>query len=295
MSSRPYAEVSMRRLFAILPIVILLCASPVRAEGDLLGQVRQQVNAPAEPCPNGKKDKNKDKDKEGDCDNQDFGLGPLLEEALLAPFLVPTLALHDDYQTYSLFPRFPYAGGLPGDLWLDENRTEDEPKPHGLRGWAVQANLEDGYDTRGVNRVGARLFLDTTFRFGISSNWDFFTERRPGGVHDELTLGDANLTFRFAQSEWMEMYAGVGGRLTADRCDSRGGFNFTYGGQVFPCKPVVIASSLDLGTLGSASVVRVRSTVGLIHRHWELFGGYDYLRIGNADLQGPLAGLRLWL
>jgi hypothetical protein len=34
--------------------------------------------------------------------------------------------------------------------------------------------------------------------------------------------------------------------------------------------------------------------MGLIHRHWELFGGYDFYRIGAVDLQGPMAGLRLW-
>jgi hypothetical protein len=75
---------------------------------------------------------------------------------------------------------------------------------------------------------------------------------------------------------------------------TRYGFNITYGGDVFPCKPVVISSSLDLGNLGSASVIRLRGTVGLIHRHWEVFGGYDFYRIGSVDLQGPMAGLRLW-
>ncbi len=154
--------------------------------------------------------------------------------------------------------------------------------------------MEDGYDFRGVNRFSTREFLDTASRFGVSTDWDFFTQRLRCGCYDELTVGDLNLTFRFAQSEWMQMYAGVGGRLMPDQGDTRGGFNFTYGADIFPCKPVVVSSSFDVGDLGSAGVFRFRATAGLVHRHWELFGGYDFLRIGDVDLQGPMAGLRLW-
>ncbi len=284
----------MRPLFAILPIAAVLFASPIRADGDLLGQVREQVDAPAKPCAEGKKDRNKkDGNNDGDCDALGDTLAPLVGEALLAPFVVPPLALGDDYQTTSLFPRFPYAYGQPGFLWLDR-AGDDDSEPRGGRNWSVRADVEDGCDFRGVNRLGTRLVFDTTSRFGIATDWDFFTQRLPCGCCDELTLGDANLTFRFAQSEWMQMYAGLGGRVMPDRSSTRGGFNFTYGGDVFPCKPVVVSSSLDLGNLGSAAVFRVRGTVGLVHRHCELFGGYDFLRIGSVDLQGPMAGRRLW-
>jgi hypothetical protein len=30
------------------------------------------------------------------------------------------------------------------------------------------------------------------------------------------------------------------------------------------------------------------------HKRWETFGGYDFLRIGTVNLQGPMVGLRLW-
>jgi hypothetical protein len=294
----------MRRAFVMLPIAACLCGSPVRADGDLLGQVRQEVNAPAALPSERKKDK--DKDKNGDCDPTDGvfgdllsdmladGLGPAIGKTLLAPFLLPPLVVGDDYQTYSYFPRYPYAHDLPGDLWLDRDQEPDARRPRGLRTWSAHVGVEDGYDFRGVNRVGARVLFDTATRFGLASDWDFFQERLPCGCYDELTLGDMNLTFRFAQCEWLQMYAGAGGRIMPDRSCTRGGFNFTYGGDVFPFKPVVVSSSLDLGTLGSASLVRVRGTVGLVHKHWELFGGYDFLRIGTVNLQGPMAGLRLW-
>ncbi len=280
----------MRRPFAILPIALVLCAASARADDDLLGQVRQQVDAPAPPRPEHKK---RDHDGSDDGNDPDDGLGLLAGVALASPFLLPPLALGDDYQTASIFQRFPYACGLPGELWLDRPGDEDS-EPRGAKQWSLRGNVEDGYDFRGVNRFGTQAFLDTASRFGVKTDWDFFTERLPCGCYDELTVGDVDLTFRFAQSEWMQMYAGVGGRVTPDGSETRGGFNFTYGADVFPCKPVVVSSSLDLGDLGSAGVVRVRGTIGLVHRHWELFGGYDYFRIGSVDLQGPMAGLRLW-
>ena len=43
-----------------------------------------------------------------------------------------------------------------------------------------------------------------------------------------------------------------------------------------------------------AVVTRVRASVGVQFRHAELFAGYDWLRIGGADLHGPMAGVRLW-
>jgi hypothetical protein len=36
------------------------------------------------------------------------------------------------------------------------------------------------------------------------------------------------------------------------------------------------------------------SSVGAIWNGWELFAGYDFLRIGTVNLQGPMVGLRFW-
>ncbi len=57
-------------------------------------------------------------------------------------------------------------------------------------------------------------------------------------------MGDLNLTYRFAQCEWVQRYVGVGARIMPDRYDAR--------------------------------------------------GGYEFYRIGAVDLQGPMAGPRLW-
>ena len=109
-----------------------------------------------------------------------------------------------------------------------------------------------------------------------------------------MVIGDVNVIFRFAQNEWGMMRTGLGLRVRTDHCDSDFGFNFHYGADFFPVNPVVVSSSVDLGNLGAAGVVHLRGTVGLTRKGWEIFGGYDWLRIGDVNLQGPMLGLRLW-
>jgi hypothetical protein len=71
-------------------------------------------------------------------------------------------------------------------------------------------------------------------------------------------------------------------------------FDFLYSADVFPIEPVVISASIDLGNLDNAFVIHGRGTIGWQIDRFELFVGYDFLRIGAVNLQGPLAGLRLW-
>jgi hypothetical protein len=294
----------MARRFACLPLLAVLCALPTRADDGLLQKVRDEVKKPEKPATTPPRAKHKDdashQDDASDDDSDDDlkgALGELGLWALAAPFLLPPLALEDDYRSRCLFPRYPYAYGRYGYLWVDRVVEKDDPpnpEPRGARGWSVRPAVEDGYDFHGVNRFGVRAAVDTASRFGLTTGWDFFHENLSGGRSDDLTLGDLNLTFRFAQCEWMQMYTGLGGRLLTSRGDTRGGFNFTYGADAFPCKPLVLSSSFDLGTVGSASLVHARGTVGLVHRRCEVFAGYDFLRIGSVNLQGPTAGLRLW-
>ena len=49
-----------------------------------------------------------------------------------------------------------------------------------------------------------------------------------------------------------------------------------------------------MGNLDHAFVTRVRGSVGIQLQHAELFAGYDWLRIGSADLHGPMVGVRFW-
>jgi hypothetical protein len=90
------------------------------------------------------------------------------------------------------------------------------------------------------------------------------------------------------------MHTGLGVRVLADRSDPRAGFNFLYGADLFALNPLVLSTVLDLGNLDAAFVIHMRTTVGIVYRHGELLAGYDFLRIGSVNLQGPLIGLRFW-
>lgn len=61
-----------------------------------------------------------------------------------------------------------------------------------------------------------------------------------------------------------------------------------------PVKPLVISTVLDAGTLGHAGVIHARLTGGVLRSRWEAYLGYDFLRIGSVNLQGPLLGVRFW-
>jgi len=115
-----------------------------------------------------------------------------------------------------------------------------------------------------------------------------------GGGTDDLVVGDVNLVYRFAQSELACLRSGLGFRMLADCHRSDFGFNFTYGGDVFPVRPLVLSGLVDLGNLGSAFVVHGRASAGVVYSGWEFFLGYDFLRIGTVNLQGPMLGVRLW-
>jgi hypothetical protein len=233
------------------------------------------------------------------CGIGNYGMfGAVLETLVLAPYYVPVRLLKDDYNTEYSFPPYPYANSFRGYLAppiiFDEMYSEANSTGLRRKDWGVRLSLENGNDFTGLNRVGGQMKLENTTRLGILANWNVFQECLPGRHSDATTIGDVNLTARFAQSAAGSAYAGVGVRLLADRHQGDLGVNFSYGGDWFPVRPLVISSTVDFGTLGNAWVVHARSTVGINYHGGELFAGYDFLRIGHVDLQGPMVGVRWW-
>lgn len=218
-----------------------------------------------------------------------------------SPFWLPTLALDDHYDQVAFFSPYPYARADTGYMNLYSDNLSAPVNPElqfwdadYLREWSVQLQLEDGNDFNGLNRLGGRFAFDTSSRFGFRSNWDWYLENLGNGHSDETLMFDNELTFRFAQSDWMRMYVGAGARAMEDRQTDRWGFNFVYGADIFPVWPLVLSTSVDLGDLGQAFYIDARATAGWAWRFGEVFIGYDFRRIGDVNLQGALAGFRLW-
>ena len=203
----------------------------------------------------------------------------------MLPFEIP-IALADESNSFSgHFPAHPYA--------LDEAGYMAIGAPDAGDSWALRLSIEDGNDFQGINRAGFTALLSTTSRFGVQTSVNYLTEDLDGG-RDDLFMGDLNAIYRFAQHEDFEFRAGVGFRYMADEDDADFGFNFTYGADFFPVRPLVISAACDVGTLGEAFVVNPRVSIGVILADVELFVGYNHLWVESVDIYGPLVGLRYW-
>ncbi len=277
----------MRALLAGL--LVLGIAFPVLAQEGQLQRIREAVDRPATESP-AKKDSSSSSSGDDD-DGLGSLVGPLVGCTLLAPFALPHAAMKDDFDRSGYFPHYPHDGDHPGYLRYQAAEC-DNPEP--LRTISARLSVEYGLDGRDIDRVGSRFVLDTTSRFGLQLTHDYFHEDLDCGCTDYFNLGSADVTFRFAQSSHAQMFAGVGANVIDTRYRTRYGCNFLYGIDVFPSKPFVLCASVEGGTLGSAGLFRARGTIGVNYRWFEGFVGYDYLNIGGFDLQGPLAGLRLW-
>src|SRR5262249_15240306 len=131
------------------------------------------------------------------------------------------------------FPKYPYAQGQPGYMWLRRPRVEEgepptEPDFNRARGWSGRVAAEESNDFDGINRASLRLLLETGSRFGIQTNWSHVHEQLACGCSDETVLGDLNLTYLFAWHERAQCRAGLGARMITDRHVTDFGFNFTY-------------------------------------------------------------------
>src|SRR5262245_57510064 len=238
---------------------------------------------------------------DGDASGSDgsSGFGSVFLLVAAAPWTAPHAILDPGLQVDGRFTHYPYAASDTGHMILNR---KDAPKSGGpelfdradANPYSVRGAIEVGSDFNDLTRVGLRLFLDTDSRFGLKTDWDYYTERLSCGCRDELWLGDLTATFRFVQNEHIVMHTGAGARFLLDHGRDRGGVNFLYGFDAFPVRPVHLFGSFEAGTLSAATVWRARGGVGVNWTFAELCAGYDYVNIGGVALQGPFVGLRLW-
>ena len=305
------------RLILALLFCQLLLTDALRAQGKL-SSVRNSVRAPDPPPapskPKGKKNKkhhhhddDDDDDRftlsinfgsdDDDDDHHDHDHGDDSESisltalfgAIASPWYLPAAALEEDDRRGTTFASFPYNHNQDGYLMFD---THDEKVPRNDT-WAIRLLSEYGTDFDGLDRYGGRLFVETAPRLGLDIEWNQWSEDL-GPVTDVLWTGDANLIYRFAESEHALFYTGIGGNWLADQFGTDAGFNFTYGFDLFPVEPIVLSNTLDYGRIDSAELIHARSTAGVVFEHVELFAGYDFRKIGGVNISGFVGGLTLW-
>ena len=203
-----------------------------------------------------------------------------------APWAIPRAVLLDE-DSDGYFGAYPFSDDWDGFV------VTELPQPEWTRQWAGRFTSEYGNNFDGLSKTGGRLQLESTPRFGIDIEWDRRREELFSG-HDTLWTGDANIVYRFAQSQRAAFYTGLGLNWSADQNRGDVGFNFTYGADFFPARNVVISSTLDFGRLGHSTLIHGRATVGYLFNRFEVFTGFDYYKVGGAELNGMISGLRLW-
>jgi hypothetical protein len=198
----------------------------------------------------------------------------------------------DDYSRPGYFSCHPHAYDV-GYMLIDPPEAVGMPGDREPHVWAARVRGEFGTGFDDLDWIGGHVLIDTTSRLGLDSDvryvWEDLDARR-----DSLWLGDANVLFRFAQSEFLQFHTGLGMNYLSDTVGSDFGFNFTHGLDFEPVRPWVFSAELDLGTLGHASVVHVRMTAGAMWGASEAFIGYDLYDVGSTQIQGLVAGVRLW-
>ncbi|MCC7418877.1 MAG: hypothetical protein IT428_01220 [Planctomycetaceae bacterium] len=273
----------------------LVAGSGLRA-GEL-DQVRESVRSPSEssaseatpPSREREKPRRARSEPRFECDDDDRWTdsdGLKLTGVLIAsPFWLPHLALDDTFLNHGYVVAAPYEDASAAML------TTADPD---VRMPAVfgRLQLDTLTDFGDLGRVGGNALIEVPQRFGVDTSFGYWHERLDGGSN-ALWLGDFNLVYRFAQSSRAQFRAGLGTNWLADDRGADFGVNFTYGFDFFPAKPWVMTQTFDMGTLGSASLARSQTTVGIVRHQWELFTGLELTRIGRADLTGWTNGVRV--
>lgn len=213
-------------------------------------------------------------------------LGPPIIAVVGAPFWLPVTLVADDYDISSAFPDYPYVDDLPGSL------VKTTSYDGSTKGWQGTLQGFGMTETENIDRYGGRLVLESAARLGIDTETNYWREPGASGS-DQLWTGDANLVFRFAESEKLQFRAGLGVNWLADHAGAEAGFNFTYGLDWFPRRPWTMSTVFDLGKLGGGTLFHNRTTAGVMLGPVEAFAGYDYFQIGSANFHGPVAGLGL--
>ena len=223
--------------------------------------------------------------------------------AISMPYWGPYILLHEEYPgatSGELFKPYPYA---PVDFYDDDCNgymvesfaNSDCGESYGIKMWSLRLDCDYGDQIRTTqNRISTHLLFETSFRLGIDAQYDWLHRFDYYQPDESMSLGDWNLTFRFAESPRWQFRSGIGMNWSADTTQGDVGFNFTYGVDCYPIRPLVISNTIDWGTLGHDELFRYRGTAGIIINRFECFTGYEYLDLDRQQSNYLLGGVRVW-
>jgi hypothetical protein len=237
---------------------------------------------------------NDDDDEDNDVEHRGFYQSILdmidftrfISAVISSPFAIPHSIW--DEKGYAQFCEYPYQNDYPG--FMRKITNSESPSDFNFR-----IQFETGYDFEGVASFSGNFLLDTESRLSFELGASYMREWIEESVYDTLNTGEFNILWRFVQSPNLQMRAGLGIRYMNDYIGTERGFNFTYGLDLYPVKPWIVSASVDFGSLGEANVSSARFTVGAAVKRFELYAGYNSLRVDTVEIHGPVAGIRYWI
>jgi hypothetical protein len=194
--------------------------------------------------------------------------------------------------TRASYGAYPYEVGNKGYV---KRRPAHEHDNRDLTAGSIR--VEGGYAGDRVWRTGGALSLDW-WRFGLDANVHFFFEQ---DLSDSMYLGRVNAPFAIVMRPHLILRLGPGVHYMIDgrppgkgRRDYAAGLGGTTSVEIFPAKPVLLSGHFDFGRIYKTPTLTIRGQVGFIVERWELYLAYEYKRVGDVPLSGPLLGVRAW-
>lgn len=185
---------------------------------------------------------------------------------------------------------------------------EDDNKGH-----AVQSPREDRY--RPGRELWGRIAAEGGFipknhgraRLGLRAGTDFLeldsaaqaVTGLPG--RHAFYVGSTSLSYPFVGERGTVRFGGglryhVLGRLPSGGIAEGGvGWNLATSTDIFPIKPLVISSQLEVGQVQRRWTVQWRASAGVVLRGVEVMASLDYFAMKGLRFGGPMFGVRLWM
>lgn len=222
-------------------------------------------------------------------------------------------------ETSSAFLRYPYARGASGYAIVQKRHFEMVPDEE-TGGYATKltkekttpANLSvaDGktavfsataaywYDFDSVHLSDVRISADSADTVGVQFRWTEFFERLDDNTLDTMALFDLMIRVPVVTEHRGLFRIGLAGLVMHYDDDTHLGGYLAAQVRLFPFRPLVAGTDLDIGYISKAAYLRPQVTVGVIIGPAELFVGYEaQLFLGNHNpvpYHGPGGGLRFW-
>jgi hypothetical protein len=310
-------QLDMRFLGELFCIVLLVVAVPDDVRADALRRASQAVHGNDEPSkPRERSDSGGQRresrssrhhhdhhrhhnsnnysssyidDGDDDDDEDDAATIGALFQVVMSPWFIPYVVVNEMFPANRSIPSFPYSDDLAYTVPDDLTAPREVNKPFSMR-------MRLGAGARNENLLSGTITARADFSapFALQVDYRVLSEA-DGGVRSYAGLGNAELLLRYADSQYLRFFTGLGYVQWADPVGLAHGVGLVYGFDAYPFRPISLGSRLSIGPLGHSYAFQWRSYVGVLISRCEIQVAYDHVDVGGAQLGGLQLGVEVHL